>query len=184
VNDELEIQNLIFRLAFHRDQGEWIEAARILEHATFESHYPAGYPGVGLRTQEYQDRSAGTTGRQRGVEEIAELFRSTARLYDDGLPHTQYMTTNLVVDVDADRRTATARSYYMVIQSRPDFPLQMIAAGRYVDRFAKVDGAWRFTSRDVYADHSGDLSHHLSRDPVAYGQEFESRKSSDRPRLG
>lgn len=176
--DELEIQNLISILALHRDQGDWLEAAKILQHAAFEVHYPAGYPGVGLDKDDYEKRNAGTTGRQTGPEEIAELFRSTAVIYDDGLPHTQYMTTNLIIEVDPGGETAMARSYYMVIQSRPpDFPLQMISAGRYVDRFEKVDGAWRFSARDVYADHTGDISHHVSSDPVTYGAEFDKRKA-------
>jgi hypothetical protein len=184
MDDEQAISNLISRLQLHRDLGQWDEAARILDGAAFETHYPAAYPGYGNAPEEVVNRPPGSTGRRHGAEEIAAMFRSTARLYEDGRPHTQYVTTNLIIDVDPDRTTATAHSYYMVLQSRPDFPLQPISAGRYLDRFAKVDGEWRFTARDVYADHSGDLSHHLSKDPIAYGDEVPAADQSaagDRP---
>ena len=175
MSDEQQIANLIFELALYRDQGQWDEAAAMLEHATFESHYPAQYAGVGHTAEQVAARAPGTTGRQRGAAEIAELFRSTARLYEDGRPHTQYVTTNLWIEVDEDRAAALARSYYMVLQSRPDFPLQVISAGRYVDRFERVHGKWRFAARDCFADHTGDLSHHLSADPVEYGEKFVAR---------
>jgi hypothetical protein len=175
MNDEQEISNLIFQLAIYRDQGQWDEAAAMLEHATFESHYPAQYSGVGHSAQEIAARKPGTTGRQRGAAEIADLFRTTARLYEDGKPHTQYVTSNLLIEVEPERTSAVVQSYYVIFQSRPGFPLQPISAGRYVDRFERVDGRWRFSARDAFADHTGDLSHHLSADPVEYGEKFEAQ---------
>jgi hypothetical protein len=48
------------------------------------------------------------------------------------------------------------------LQSLPGFLLQIIASGRYHDRFARVDGHWRFTFRDYSMfDFQGDLSQHL-----------------------
>ena len=47
------------------------EAAAMLEHATFESHYPAQYPGVGHSAEETATRQPGTTGRQRGFDRAA-----------------------------------------------------------------------------------------------------------------
>jgi hypothetical protein len=39
----------------------------------------------------------------------------------------------------------------------------VIVAGRYDDRFERVDGRWRFSYRDyTMMDQIGDLSHHLS----------------------
>ncbi len=58
--------------------------------------------------------------------------------------------------------TATCRSYYTVLQATPELPLQAVAAGRYHDRFERVDGEWRFSFRDYSLfDLPGNLSQHL-----------------------
>jgi hypothetical protein len=47
------------------------------------------------------------------------------------------------VDADETAGTASARSYFTVLQSRPDLPLQPIVAGRYEGAFARdVDDRW------------------------------------------
>ena len=49
-----------------------------------------------------------------------------------------------------DRRSggeASAESCYTILQGPPALPLQPIAAGRYIDRFERVDGHWRFSYR-------------------------------------
>jgi hypothetical protein len=171
ISDEQQIKNLLFAVCLHRDRGEFEKVAEIFAHATFQTHYPAGYPGVGLAREEYESRGPGGHGVQQGVGEVEEIFTTLTRLYEDGLPWTHYVTTNVMIDIDGD--TAASWSYYTAYQSRPDFPLQAIAAGRYHDRFERADGAWRFRSRDIYADHTGDLSHHLTSDPISYGGRFE-----------
>lgn len=85
----------------------------------------------------------------------------------DGLPRTKHLTTNLTVEVDEAAGTATARSYITVLQALPDFPLQPIFAGRYRDRFARVDGRWRWTRREVIGDLYGDVSRHVRHHRVA-----------------
>jgi hypothetical protein len=171
MSDEQQIANLVYAVADYRDRGDWLAAARLFEHASFQTFYPARYPGVGQPPEKVATRPPGTHGRQQGVEEIAALFAKTSRVFDDGLPHTQYVTTNLIVDVDHDAGTATARSYYVIFQSVDDFPLQPIAAGRYHDSFVREDDGWRFAVRQIFADHSGDLSHHLAMDPISYGEQ-------------
>ena len=72
------------------------------------------------------------------------------------------MTTNLIVDADETAGTASARSYFTVLQSRPDLPLQPIVAGRYEDAFARdVNGRWHFTDRLIIIEHAGDGRRHL-----------------------
>jgi hypothetical protein len=72
------------------------------------------------------------------------------------------VTTNLVIDSDESTGTATARSYFIVLQSRPELPLQPIVAGRYEDSFARGPGGeWYFTDRLIIIEHVGDVSHHL-----------------------
>jgi 3-phenylpropionate/cinnamic acid dioxygenase small subunit len=96
-----------------------------------------------------------------------EPLRGTAavrRAYDavvlyDGSPCTRHVVTNVVVTVEGDR--ATARSYFTVLQARPDFPLQPIVCGRYHDAFARGPGGWHCADRLILPDLIGDLRHHL-----------------------
>ena len=61
--------------------------------------------------------------------------------------------------------TATAASTYTVFQATEVLPLQAIIVGRYADTFRREgeSGAWRFESRTMRADLTGDLSQHLLR---------------------
>ena len=57
---------------------------------------------------------------------------------------------------------ASCRSVYTVFQQTPELPLQAIASGRYHDTFERVEGIWRFATRDYsMLDYIGDLSQHL-----------------------
>jgi hypothetical protein len=176
-SDEQQIANLIYSVNHYRDQGRFDEAADLFAHATFQTHYPAGYPGVGIDKSQYASRGPGSHGVQQGADEVRDILKELTCVYEDGLPHSHYVVSNLMIDIDDDAHTAESWSYYTVFQSRPDFPLQPISAGRYHDRFEKVDGKWRFTSRDIHADHSGDLSHHMYLDPIEYGRRFNEAKS-------
>jgi hypothetical protein len=82
------------------------------------------------------------------------------RLYD-GVPSTQHVTTNGVVTLDAGGKSAAARSYFTVLQALADFPLQVVVAGKYADRFVLDGDGWRFAERVVSMDLVGDLSRHL-----------------------
>ncbi len=92
--------------------------------------------------------------------EAARQWLDNHVLLHDGLPRTKHSTTNLVVEVDEEAGTATARSYVTVLQATTDFPLQPIFAGRYHDRFTRVDGRWQWTQREVVGDLYGDVSQH------------------------
>lgn len=95
----------------------------------------------------------GAAAARRWIDEYVLLY--------DGRPGTNHVTTNLVVEVDADGVSATASSYVTVFQSLPDFPLQPIYAGRYRDRFARVGDEWRWLRRQSIGDLYGDISHHV-----------------------
>jgi 3-phenylpropionate/cinnamic acid dioxygenase small subunit len=95
----------------------------------------------------------------RGRDEIASLLHGTIRIYD-GKPLEQHVTANTIVEVDDAAGTATARSVFVVYMATPDFPLQATGAGRYHDRFERVDGEWRFVDRLFLQDLRGDLSAH------------------------
>ena len=97
-------------------------------------------------------------GEYRGAAAVRAVLERLVILYD-GVPRTRHLTTNLVIEVAGD--AATARSYFTVLQAAPGAPLQPIVAGRYQDRFARVDGAWHFADRLIFMDLVGDLSRHL-----------------------
>jgi 3-phenylpropionate/cinnamic acid dioxygenase small subunit len=140
--DHHAIAALVFRYAELVDLGEFAAVAELFANATYRA-----VAGAGVHTR-------------TGAVEVREQFEQLVITYD-GTPSTKHVTTNLVMDVDADAQTATARSYFTVLQARPELPLQIIIAGRYHDAFARIDGEWRFTDRLIFSDLAGDLRRHL-----------------------
>ena len=97
-----------------------------------------------------------------GREDALALYRDTVILYD-GSPCTKHALTNLAIDLGPDAATATAHTHFAVLQARPELPLQVVLAGRYHDRFARLDGTWHFTDRLILVDLVGDLRWHARR---------------------
>jgi hypothetical protein len=139
-HDADEITALVHEYAFRIDAGDLDGVAALFEHAEL---------GSSVRPE-----------RRRGTEEARKNYRGVI-LYDDGTPRTMHCITNVTVHVDTGGTTASARSYFTVLQQVDDFPLQPIIAGKYADRFEKVGGTWRFTERIIHPDLIGDLSHHM-----------------------
>ncbi|WYY21533.1 nuclear transport factor 2 family protein [Gordonia malaquae] len=70
---------------------------------------------------------------------------------------------DLIVDPDGPDR-ARALSSVLVVQAPGLGDLKkMVTAGDYLDKFAKVDGVWRFTERHIGTDLFGDMADHLLR---------------------
>jgi hypothetical protein len=101
-----------------------------------------------------------------GTEGVLGMFHEFTRFYDDGTPSTKHVTTNLRIEVDESGQSASAKSYFTVLQARPELPLQIVIAGRYDDKFELVDGKWYLTDRFEYCDLVGDLSQHIAGDPL------------------
>jgi ketosteroid isomerase-like protein len=109
---------------------------------------------------------ASATWRTPARPEPLRGAAAVRRAYDgvilyDGLPCTKHVLTNVTIVTAPDGRTAEARSYFTVLQARPDLPLQPIICGRYHDAFARGVDGWRFADRLILPDLLGDLSHHL-----------------------
>lgn len=99
---------------------------------------------------------------QRGYDAVLGMYRASTRIYPDtGTPCTRHVTTNAIIEVDEHQGMATSRSYFSVLQALPDFPLQVIIAGRYEDEFEHIASGWRFRSRRMFPEQIGDLSRHL-----------------------
>lgn len=97
-----------------------------------------------------------------GPDTMLKMLRRTTICYADGTPRTKHVITNPIIEVDPDGRLATCRSYYTVFQQTDSIPFQAILSGRYLDRFEKVDGKWRFAERDyTRIDFVGDVSQHV-----------------------
>jgi hypothetical protein len=92
---------------------------------------------------------------------MVKLFTATTRRYPDGTPGTKHVTTNLILDIDEEEGTASARSYFTVLQAVPGLPLQPIVAGRYHDRFERDADGWYFSERRFLVELVGDVSHHM-----------------------
>lgn len=133
------IENLVYAYAERMDAGDFSGVAALFDRATYG---PAGGPMLS------------------GCAELDAVLRSMVQLHGP-TPATKHVTTNVVVEVDGDGLGANARSYFTVLQALADFPLQVIVAGRYHDRFVRDDSGWRFAERVVWMDLTGDLSRHL-----------------------
>jgi 3-phenylpropionate/cinnamic acid dioxygenase small subunit len=138
------------------------DAIAALVYAYAERIDGGDFEGVAELLADAEVTAEGTDRRWRGRDEVLRLYESGTRRHADGTPRTKHVTTNLVVDVDEISGTATARSYYTVLQAVPgELALQPIVAGRYRDRFERVRGSWRFAGRHLVVDLVGDLGHHL-----------------------
>jgi hypothetical protein len=138
---EAAIRALIHEYAFRIDAGDLDGLAALFEHAEL---------GSSIRPE-----------RMKGAEQARRNYNGVI-IYENGTPCTMHCITNVTITIDDDAQTATARSYFTVIQKVPDVALQPIIAGQYRDKFAVIDGVWCFTERIIHPDLIGDLSHHMT----------------------
>jgi hypothetical protein len=140
MNDDTEaIRALIHEYAYRLDAGDLDGVSALFEHAE-------------LRSTRHDRVLRGTPGARTLFENVI--------LRDDGTPATMHQLTNVTINVEGDR--ATARSYFTVLQVTAQ-GLHPILAGEYRDRFARVDGAWRFAERCFDPKLFGDMSGHMAR---------------------
>ena len=138
----LEIPNLLYRYADAIDAGRFDDAAALFDQGA-----------VLVQGQRIQGREA-----------IAAMWRRWVRLYPDGTPRTRHLVTNPLIELSDDGLTARCRSQWTLLQAADNLPLQVVATGRYDDRFALLEGRWHFTERRYAGmDLMGDVSAHLLR---------------------
>lgn len=140
------VGTLIFRYAELQDESDLEKVSRLFTYGCFVVD-KVGVPAC-------------------GEGEVLALKRRHLRLYPDGTLRTKHVTTNVVVELGDGPASAAARSYFVVFQATEGFPLQAIMAGRYHDRFHRIDGTWWFKERRVFTDLVGDMSHHVDGDPM------------------
>lgn len=138
--DYFAIQNLVFRYALCLDHGDFDGVGRLFAHAELHSQ--------------------GRLVARSNPELVAQTWRRHTRLYENGTPRCRHLVTNLIIEPDGEDR-ARAQSYVVVIQQTRTLPLQPVVAGDYLDRFAKIEGQWRFVERRIGVEMFGNLSEHL-----------------------
>jgi len=142
MEDSRQIENLIYRYAELIDEGNLEGVAELFRNAEILSTVH----GV----------------RRHGFDEVLQMYKSSCRIYETtGTPLTKHLTTNVIIELDRSGGTASARSYYTVMQATDGLALQPIICGRYKDRFHQIDTQWRFASREMIVDLIGDCSAHL-----------------------
>lgn len=142
--NEREIENLLYTYAERIDAGDLDGVADLFAHGRILPSPDAA-------------REVSFAGR----EQVRGMYEAATRLYEDGTPRTKHVTTNAIIEVAGDAESASARSYYTVLQQTEKLALQPIIAGRYHDTFQRREGRWWFASRTIMIDLVGDLSHHL-----------------------
>lgn len=136
-----QILNLLYTYAERMDSGDFAGVAALFRDALVKS---------------------GPDGAVIDEMGLLAQWREWVHVYPDGTPRTKHVVTNPILDYDEAAGTATCRSYYTVLQATGTLPLQVVAAGRYHDVFARVDGVWRFSARDyTMLDLTGELRDHL-----------------------
>ena len=106
----------------------------------------------------------------RGYQEVFDTYAGMVMFYDDDenivpyqrnacSPRTRHVVTNLIFEFDNAVVVANVRSYFMVYQTL-DGKNQVIAGGRYVDRFEKTIQGWHIATRAIHFDNMGDMSRH------------------------
>jgi SnoaL-like domain len=137
MDDVTAIKNLLFRYAELLNTGQFEAVGRLFERGSV--------------------RVSGNPRTYVGAAEVAEMYRSTTNVPEDG-PDSLLYTTNVQVVVDGDG--AEAKSYFIAFHQR-DGHIAPVVGGRYRDILERREGDWGFTERTMNIDLVGDLGSHL-----------------------
>jgi 3-phenylpropionate/cinnamic acid dioxygenase small subunit len=134
MTSEDAIRNLMFRYCELMDAGDIDTVADMFSDATI-----IGDDGTKLA---------------EGRDEVRAMYaRGNRRERTSGGRRSKHLTTNVYVEVDEDANTGIARSYWiLLVSTSSDDPVRPILAGSYHDKFARVDGTWRFAERTFVVD--------------------------------
>jgi 3-phenylpropionate/cinnamic acid dioxygenase small subunit len=106
----------------------------------------------------------------KGYQEVYDQYTGMVMFYDDNeqlvpykrhecSPRTRHVVTNLMFEFNNDVTVADVKSYFMVYQTM-EGKNQVIAGGRYVDRFERTIHGWHLVTRTIHFDNMGDMSRH------------------------
>ncbi len=136
----LEMPALLARYADVFDEGDFSGAARLFEGGC-----------VAVEGREIS-----------GADNIAAMWASFVRIYEDGTSRTRHLVTNLAITISDEGEHAQCRSQWTVFQQVPAEKLKLVGTGRYDDWFCYDGGAWSLARRNYASvDFWGDASGHL-----------------------
>lgn len=128
-----------------------------------------------------------------GGKQFADGFEKSVQLYN-GSPRVQYSASNILITFNDTVDTATCHCYWFIFQGigdhdytnsgkKPEFPLQVIGAGRFLDTYKLRNGAWKIAEREIYSDFSGDYSRHMRLSPLVMAEKTGSLEQKAGTRL-
>ena len=124
MSDKEEIRELLARYCFALDADRFEDmAALFTADGIWETAFGTG------------------TGRD-GIVAQARSIATGPR------PERVHLTTNIVIQLEMDGGTATARSNWALIQNSPAGPV-IGSGGGYTDRLVKLGGQWFFQHRRI-----------------------------------
>lgn len=143
--------------------GEWASHHAITTLMFRYTEYvdDADFASIGALFADGEMTTRGMAGAIVGADAVAGLYSHTSKVHPNGTLMTRHLTTNVIIDIDEAADAATAHSSFVVFQATPQVALAPIVAGRYRDRFQRVDGTWRFAQREMDVQQFGDVSDHL-----------------------
>jgi hypothetical protein len=147
--DRDEIANLIARYAELLNLGQIEEVGALFEHGRITSE--------------------GNPNTYEGREGVTKMYRDSLVL-GERVPDTLIFTSNLQIHVEGE--AATGKAYFMAMHEGPH-GLGPVLAGRYHDRYRRIDGTWWFEHRHMFPDLQGDLTTHLTKSIEAFNEPDE-----------
>ena len=135
VTDHEQIQYLLARYSFFVDYREFEKLGELLADAVFRLTWES--QGV-------------ETGEIRGREAIEAFYAEHLA----GRRPSRHVITNVAIDVDEAGENAEVFAYLTSV-GHPPSPPSVLLSGHYENRFAKVDGRWRFTQLYVVMELPG-----------------------------
>jgi 3-phenylpropionate/cinnamic acid dioxygenase small subunit len=141
----LAVTNLLASYAALVDAGDFVALGQLFAHASVSFADPVGGDDLVLG----------------GADAVQRAYEVTTRRYEDSTPRTRHLVSNPIVSIDEDAGTADRHSCVTVLQQTALGRLEAIWTIRYDNRFERVDGRWRFSSRRGHSHIAGDVSQHL-----------------------
>lgn len=93
-----------------------------------------------------------------GPAEIETWMDDKRQVFRNAGEQPRHMIANIVVTEASDTEAAT-RCYMTMVVTRSDGSVYVHHAGRYFDRFVKVDGRWLFSERKIRVDRDVQFPH-------------------------
>jgi len=141
-DDYRDIVNIVGLFSHHIDQREFAALAELFSEMTYRSN------GI-----EYSVSGEGDLGTfyENVVDEANVRFAGDPD--DAKTVRHQHVFTNLVVEIAADRETATCNYYGTVYAHSERKPHTARWSGRYNDRFRRINSRWRIVDRLQLTDY-------------------------------